>query len=660
MTYLMIRYPCTDAVIITLHPVIPLQVCISPNTQRWAVCCLECRLKASSAYIKRRINKPHTLLYTAPLKPPISNLKLGRLTRLSRVYLLIGAIGLATFSVTAKANVDTDNSANVLTPMLINQGNTAFNPSDIRPSLLAVMQAEFATDRGNLPTALQLYKQQAFKNDATSVFERALSLSMRYEPVEDSLAFARAWQLKNPQHLPAQFYVVHLALKAYDYELAGEVLTQILAYDPQADLSEILIGISPTAAADQRSLLDTLQSLPDHENPSLMVMQAGLMLQLDQPENALVSVTKALKMQPDNIPFITLKADIIKQLMPSQDVLEYIAQQRLRLSNSKALYLYEIRYRLALGQTREAWQLLIEANALFHDDEMTLLAALVSIDIEAYKVADELLSNLAASPHYVDQAYYYLGISAERQQDYSRAERFFAKVMQENLVLKARQKLVAIQLLQQQPERALATLEKFSQQFEIYAPDCAILQAEILRQQNKLAEAQQVLVDANQRFPDDTKLLYAEVQLLDNEQDATLKHQLLDHLLLLDPENIDYQLSLAVLLFENDNQQDNQQALQVARSIIAIPFNHPNYRADYHLTALNILAADALSKQDYQQVRNYLESVYAVSPTLDSGIILLRAYQGLGLDDKVTALFSDIRSRFALGQKDISDRLQSY
>src|SRR5690606_12868986 len=113
------------------------------------------------------------------------------------------------------------------------------------PSLYALLDAEFAADRDDNKRALTIYKQQSFKQDATAVFERALSLSLRTESVEDSLRFAKTWQDQNPDHVPAWFYVAHLALRAHDYELAGATLNRILNYDPRADLSEILIGIYP-------------------------------------------------------------------------------------------------------------------------------------------------------------------------------------------------------------------------------------------------------------------------------------------------------------------------------------------------------------------------------------------------------------------------------
>ncbi len=71
------------------------------------------------------------------------------------------------------------------------------------PSLYALLDAEFAADRGDAERALTIYKQQSFKQDATPVFERALSLSLRNENVENSLQFAKTWQDQNPDHVPA-------------------------------------------------------------------------------------------------------------------------------------------------------------------------------------------------------------------------------------------------------------------------------------------------------------------------------------------------------------------------------------------------------------------------------------------------------------------------
>lgn len=536
---------------------------------------------------------------------------------------------------------------------------TILRPELSEPSLYALLDAEFAADRGNIERALTLYKQQSFKEDATAVFERALSLSLRHDNVGDSLQFAKTWQDQNPDHVPAWFYVAHLALKAHDYSLAGESLNRILLYDPRTDLSEILIGIYPTTESDQRELLEALQPINSEQNASLSVLKAGLLYQFNEPEVAIVHIERALMRQPDYVPFITLKADILRKIEPAEAVISYVSQARLRNPDSKSLYLYEIRYLLDLGQSQEAWQLLLDAHQRFNDDaEITLLAALVSLDIEEYRSADQLLNMLAKTPTYLDQAYYYLGISAERQQRFEQAKSYLNSVMQEDLVLAARKKVVDFELLEGNIDAAIKTLDKLREQFEVFAPETYVLQANILWQHDEADEALQLLTRVSRKYPNNQTILFARAQLLDDRNDYIIKRTLLNHLQALDPSNLSYKLSYAQLLLANE--QNSEQGLELAQTIIQVRFDDPRYDNELHLQALNVLASNALANEDYAQVINYLQTPYDVLPTLRSGVLLLRAYQGLGESDKVNALLEDLQQRFSFGQQNVNDRVQLY
>ncbi len=527
------------------------------------------------------------------------------------------------------------------------------------PSLYALLDAEFAVDRGDINRALALYKQQSFKEEATAVFERALTLSLRHDDVRSSLQFAKAWQDQNPDHVPAWFYVAHLALKAHDYTLASKTLNRILRYDPRTDLSEILIGIYPTTNSDQRELLAALQPIDSEQNASLSVLKAGLLYQFDESEVALVHINRALMRRPDYVPFITLKADILRKIEPAETVVNYISQARLRIPNSKSLYLYEIRYLLDLKQSHAAWQLLLEAHKRFADDaEITLLAALVSLDIEEYRSADQLLNLLAKSPAYLDQAYYYLGISAERQQRFEQAKYYLNGVMQEDLVLAARKKVVDFELLNGNIDAAIATLEKLRQQFEVFAPDAYVMQANILWQHGEADAALRLLTRASRQYPSSETILFARAQLLDDVKDYVVKRTLLNHLQTLDPSNLSYRLSYAQLLLANE--QNSEQGLELAQAVIQIRYDDPRYDNELHLQALNVLASNALANEDYAQVIDYLQTPYDVLPTLRSGVLLLRAYQGLGESDKVNELLEDLQQRFSFGQHNVNDRVQLY
>lgn len=541
---------------------------------------------------------------------------------------------------------------------LFTQANSAAITTT-QPSLYELMDAEFAVSRGEVQRGLKTYKQQSFKGDATAVFERALSLSLQSEQPQSSLDFAYQWQQQNPDHVPAWFYVAHLALKANDYALAGETLSRILDYDPRADLSQILTGIYPKDSRNQRELLTILQQLNSEQNPALSVLQAGLLLQFNEPEAALMHIERALSAQPDNVPYITLKADILRQTSSPDGVIAYIDAQRQRLADSKSLYLYQIRYLLEQQMSQSAWQLLLDAHQRFADDaEITLLAALVGLDIGEYTSADKLLAELEKLAPYQDQAYYYLGISAERQQHYPQARRYFSQVMQEDLVLQARKKVIAFALLDNDANAAFVTLQQLRAQFPVHTADSYVLQADIMRQQGNMTAANELLARISRQYPNHEGLLFARVQLLDDQQDYVVKRTLLQHLISLSPDDSSYQLGYAKLLLAHN--PDDTQGLAIASNVLAIPFDDRSYDSGLHLQALEVLADNALRQGRYQSVVDYLQTPYEVLPTLSSGILLLRAYQGLEDTDKVNALLDDIQQRFGTGKQDISDLIQQY
>lgn len=286
------------------------------------------------------------------------------------------------------------------------------------------------------------------------------------------------------------------------------------------------------------------------------------------------------------------------------------------------------------------------------------MAALVSLDIEEYRSADQLLNMLAKNPAYLDQAYYYLGISAERQQRFDQAKSYLNEVIQEDLVLAARKKVVDLELLMGNIDAAIATLEKLRRQFEVFAPDAYVLQADILWQNNEADLALDLLTRASRQYPDNEMILFARTQLLDDVTDYIVKRTLLNHLQALDPSNLSYQLSYAQLLLSND--RDSERGLEIAQAVIQIRYDDPRYDNELHLQALNVLASNALANDNYTQVIEYLQTPYDVLPTLRSGVLLLRAYQGLGDDDKVEALLADLQQRFSFGQQNVNDRVQLY
>lgn len=491
------------------------------------------------------------------------------------------------------------------------------------PSLFAVMLAEFSANRQEMPKALNLYKNQSKSENSAPVFERALGLSLQHEPAVFSLKFASDWQKENPEHIPALFYVTHLALKAHEYELAGEKLSQILQADPNADLSQILVGIYPTQTADQSELLGVLQNLDIKDNTSLLVMKAGLLLQFQQGKQALQNIDKALKKDPKNPAFLTLKADILQSIAEPKTVLEFVQKARKILPDNKGLLLYQTRYLIKQGKNEAVWQLLNDKKnqQFLEDDEIKLLAGLVGVDIQSYTQANALLLALTKNPNYKDQAYYYLAISAERQQHFNEAIEFYGKVMQPDLVLTARKSQVELLTSQERFADAVVSMEKLREQFDEFIPQSYIIEASILSKANDLQKAIAVLETAQKQLPENTDILFAKVLLLpdDTPQSQQKRLELLTKLIKLAPQNLEYQVEYAQALV-------NQKQLPQTVENLLFPYINDT---QIGLKARQILSQQSLHLGDSERVVMLLSDNFDIIPDVISGLLLAQAYENL-------------------------------
>lgn len=507
------------------------------------------------------------------------------------------------------------------------------------PSLAAVLQAEFELDRGDRASALARYKAEAMKDNATAVFERALSLSIQYDSPSEALRFASAWQRQNPDHIPALFYVTHLALKAENYPVAASYLRQILRYDPSADLSQIFVGILPNSDTAKRTLLRELQAIGGDDNPSLSVLKAGLLMGLNEPNAAILYLDNALTRDSDNLAYLILKADILKQADKTAALLAFLEAQITAATsdNKKQLILYKARYLIDRNDLAAAWLTLNHDPSVLNDTEVLLLASLLALDLAKYDDANRLLTALSQHATYADEAYYYLGLSHERMGDFDNALHYFQQVDDMQYILPATKKRVAYELLNDRPERAINALIQLRNRYEMFTSDSVLLQADILVRMQKSDAAKTLLQDTYQQYPDEPNLLVQYIKLLDDDKDYAEKRVAIDNLLALDGDNHDYQLLSASLALNHNIDDPNALALAKKLSI--------DNDSDT-TTALLLLAKHAQAKGDYQAVLDYLTASYADNPTLAVGTALLRAYQGLGDSAQVMSLLNDLTHRF--------------
>lgn len=216
------------------------------------------------------------------------------------------------------------------------------------------MIAEFALAYDDIPTALHNYTVLAIKSNSTSVKQRALNVALEQNDLQAALDIATHWVVQEPEDVPALFYLSHIALKAHEYDLAAETLDKILNIDPNADLEQILAGISPESADDRDFLINALQTSKENRNPSILVLIAALEAQNGQLNDALNTVNLALKKRPKTTGYILMKANLLTALGDEEAAREWYEKSSRKHRSNLDVRLAEAKYLVKINESELA------------------------------------------------------------------------------------------------------------------------------------------------------------------------------------------------------------------------------------------------------------------------------------------------------------------
>ena len=515
--------------------------------------------------------------------------------------------------------------------------STAILTSTAQAALLDVFSAELALARGMTDKGVVLYRAQAIQSNDPVILERALTVALENNDINGGLAISKHWVEVDPNYVPALFYMAHLSLKAHDYQLAAQTLDQILSYDPDAALDRIIVGISPDTQQDRNALLAALQSLKEYNNPSLSVLKAGLLVQAGKPDEALREVNNALRKKPGVTAFITLKANILIGQNKVAEVQQLLTQEIRRQPRNKSLQLLQVRFLLNNKKPQLAMAQLKQMTRRWRNDgEILLLAGLVSIDNQKMQDAQRYLIQLLTIDQYVDQAYFYLGIAAERQNRTVVAISYFQKVQGDDLYRKAQKKLAIIMVANNQLDEALNNLTQERVEHPEQTSFLYLLQAQLLKDNHQTKTARKLLDEAINSLPNQPELIYARILLLNPDETALLDSES-EQLMSLSPDNPVYLNAYAFALAQQNRKLNDARAL-AERANKLVPNN---------AAILDTLGFIALLQKDNEFAVDTLRAAYTSEPSVNIGLHLAAALAtSKKYENERNQLINDLKTHF--------------
>lgn len=487
-------------------------------------------------------------------------------------------------------------------------------PTVQHSAFLPVFIAEFALSQNNIRQAINTYQYLVEYYNLPNINERALDVTLQFNDIETALTIAKLWVQHYPDDVPALFYLAHLSLRANQYNIAARTLDRILQIDPNADLEGILAGIYPESVTARQSLLLALNQIDKKENPSILVMIAGLEAQNGQFESALKKVNQALRKRPHVPSFVILKANLYFASNQPDKAFKWLNKSS-RKQQTPDVGLFEVQHLIKQNRTEDALKKMQKMLKKWSDNEQLLfLAGITSIDLKQFTQAEEYLQQLQFSDRYGDQANYYLAVNAERKKDFAHAIELY-KAVDGNFYTVSRKSLVTIYLAQNTPGDAIRFLTQERVSHPHQASFLYQLQAQILKQTSQSEHAILLLDEALQQMPEDAELIYAQVLLFNPFKDRERLDQALDKLLEIEPNSPTFLNAYAYTLARQNRKLD------IARKYAEQALMYAPQQA----SILDTLGYIAFLQNDYGVAVHALSQAYTLSPSLSIGVRYAKA-----------------------------------
>ena len=516
---------------------------------------------------------------------------------------------------------------------IVGSGNLNKNNANEDNIFLPVFVAEFALSQDQIEESLTTYLALVDEYNQPMINERALDLALKANDIPRALYIAKVWVERYPEDTPALFYLAHLSLRAKQYELSAKTLDRILQLDPNANIEGILAGIYPESAEARQEMLNALNSVDKKQNPSLLVMIAGLEAENLQYESALHKVNLALKQRPRVPSFIILKAKLYLASNQESRAMRWLSWKSF-FQDTPDVDLYQVQHLLKNNQTDKALRKLRRMVRKYPDHEQLLfLAGITSIDAKQYQNAGNYLKRLQNSAQYQDQANYYLAVSAERNQEIEQAIKLY-KAVDGNLYPAARKNLTSLYLKHNRSTEAIQLLTQERVSHPSHSSFLYQLQAQILQSIGNSSQALTLLDEALQQNPNDAELIYSQVLLLDPFKDRDRLDFALNKLLEIEPNSPTFLNAYAYTLAQQNRKLDL--ARRYAEQALVY--------APQQASILDTLGYVAYLQSDYDVAVQALAQAYQLVPSLGIGMRYAKALYIRGDVDRFNQLYRELKT----------------
>lgn len=411
----------------------------------------------------------------------------------------------------------------------------AFKPD----TLYSLLVAELAGQRNRFDIALATYVDQAEKTQDPGVSERAYRIAEYLGADEPALDTALLWARNDAGNLDAQRAAAIQLARAGRYDESMTYMEKVLQAKGDTHFDFLALSAAETDQSTRDGLLQSFDRLLlKHPANSQLLFGKALLLNQDGKSEQALELLESHPVQDGEIAPILLRARLLQTLDRGDEALPLLRGAIRDNPDDKRLRLTYARTLVELDRIPEAKSEFVGLVQQYpEDDELRYSLALVSMENKDWDEAEGYLQELVERDANADAAHLNLGRIREERNDPQAALREYALVGPGPDYLAAQLRQADILIANGRASEASRRLAEAREAQPDYAIQLFLIESESYSNNDKDAEADQVLRQAIQRFPDDLNLLYSRAMLAEKRGDVAQMEKDLRAILDREPEN---------------------------------------------------------------------------------------------------------------------------
>jgi tetratricopeptide (TPR) repeat protein len=435
-----------------------------------------------------------------------------------------------------------------------------------------LMIGEMELRAGQAGTAYEVMLDAARRSSNAQLFRRSTEIALQARAGEQALAAAKIWRETLPGSLEAHRFVVQLLLALNRAGETAEPLRALIAATPPAERPDQIIGLArlfgrPADRAQAPALLEqALQPYADApDTRGAVAVAIGRAWQLaEQPAKALELAQRAHTADPLAEAPVLLALALLPGTPAAEDIVVSHLRQKPDSTAVRLVYVGTLgaaqRFPDALAQL----EVVTRANPSLAPPWLTLGALHLELKqpkqaMAAVQKYVQLLQTGAPSAaprtragsdadddagedtenreQALNRAWMLLAQAAEQQGDFKAAETWLARIENPRRLLEVQTRRASILARQGKVAEARALIQRAPEQDAEDARAKVLAEAQLLREGKRWGDANELLAQANQRFPNDVDLLYEQSMMAEKLNRMDEMERLLRRVIAIKPDH---------------------------------------------------------------------------------------------------------------------------